>query len=138
VRDSVQTATHAMFAAGGLLPTAEVTHIDEAKAKIKRLDYTHKNTYISHMRYTYDPKKQSANLKKHGYDFEAVPEVIESGRTVIFEDRRFDYGEKRFITFGLLHGEVVVITTTETDDEIRIISMRKAEKHEQKIYYSNL
>ena len=38
---------------------------------------------------------------------------------------------------GLLHGVVVVIVTAETDTEIRIISMRKAEKNEHKIYYSN-
>lgn len=55
-----------------------------------------------------------------------------------FEDRRFDYDEQRFITLGILRAEVVVIATAETDDEIRVISMRKAERHEEKIYYSNL
>ncbi|HMW57434.1 MAG TPA: BrnT family toxin [Accumulibacter sp.] len=90
------------------------------------------------MRYTHDPKKRAANLKKHGYDFEDAPQVIESGRTVTFEDRRFDYDEQRFITLGVLREEVVVITTAETDEEIRVISMRKAERNEQEIYYSNL
>lgn len=55
-----------------------------------------------------------------------------------FEDRRFDYHEERFITLGVLHEEVVVITTAETDEEIRVISMRKAERNEQEIYYGNL
>ncbi len=50
------------------------------------------------MRYSYDPKKRVANLKKHGYDFEDAPQVIESDRTVTFEDRRFAYDEQRFIT----------------------------------------
>jgi hypothetical protein len=90
------------------------------------------------MRYTFDPKKRTANLKKHGYDFEDVPAVIESGRPVTFEDRRFDYGEQRFITLGVLREVVVVLATAETDEEIRVISMRKAEKNEQEIYYSNL
>jgi uncharacterized DUF497 family protein len=90
------------------------------------------------MRYTHDPKKRAANLKKHGYDFEDAPQVIESGRTVTFEDRRFDYDEQRFITLGVLREDVVVITTAETDEEIRVISMRKAERNEQEIYYSNL
>lgn len=90
------------------------------------------------MRYTHDPKKRAANLKKHGYDFEDAPQVIESGRTVTFEDRRFDYDEQRFITLGVLREEVVIITTAETDKEIRVISMRKAERNEQEIYYSNL
>jgi uncharacterized DUF497 family protein len=90
------------------------------------------------MRYSYDPLKRSSNLKKHGFDFDDAPQVIESGQTVTFEDLRFDYDEPRFITIGLLNGTVVVIVTTESDTEIRIISMRKAEKNEQKIYFSNL
>ena len=90
------------------------------------------------MRYSYDSKKRAANLKKHGYDFEDAPLVIESGRTVTFEDRRFAYAEQRFITLGMLREDVVVIATAETDEEIRLISMRKAERNEQEIYYSNL
>lgn len=90
------------------------------------------------MRYTYGPKKKAANLKKHGYDFDDAPQVIESDRIVTFEDRRFDYGEQRFVTLGMLRGEVVVIATAETDDEIRVISMRKAERNEEEIYYRNL
>lgn len=98
----------------------------------------HNYTYNEPMRYTFDPEKKAANLKKHGYDFGDAPQVIESDRTVTFEDRRFAYDEQRFITLGMLRGEVVVITTAETDEEIRLISMRKAERNEQEIYYSNL
>jgi len=57
---------------------------------------------------------------------------------VTFEDRRFDYDEQRFITPGLLGRKVVVIATAETDDEIRVISMRKATHHEEEIYYRNV
>jgi len=102
------------------------------------LDYTHKYTYIDPMRYTYDSRKRLANLKKHGYDFKHAPQVIESTASVTFEDRRFDYDEQRFITLGVMRTEVVVIATAETDEEIRVISMRKAERHEEKIYYSKL
>mgnify|MGYP000863743720 CR=1 FL=1 len=90
------------------------------------------------MRYVYDPKKRAANLKKHGYDFEDAPQVMESDRTVTFEDRRFPCDEQRFIALGMLRGDVVVIATAETDNEIRLISMRKAERNEQEIYYGNL
>ena len=44
-----------------------------------------------------------------------MPLVIESGHTVTFEDRRFDYGEQRFITLGVLRWDVVAIATAETD-----------------------
>ena len=89
------------------------------------------------MRYSYDPEKKAENLKKHGMDFDDARSVIESAQAVTFEDRRFDYGESRYITLGLLHGKVVIITTAETDKTIRIISMRKADKNEQKIYHEN-
>jgi uncharacterized protein len=88
--------------------------------------------------YHYDPDKRTSNLKTHGLDFDGAANVIESGRTVTFEDRRFNYGEDRFITLGLLTDQVVVIVTSETEDDIRIISMRKATRHEQTIYYHHV
>ena len=87
------------------------------------------------MRFRFDPAEQSANIKKHGYDLTVARGVIESRRTMTFEDNRFDYGEARLVTMGLLAGVVVVIVTAETESEIRVISMRKADKHEQKIYF---
>ncbi|MFM9972337.1 MAG: BrnT family toxin [Burkholderiales bacterium] len=90
------------------------------------------------MRYTWDEKKRAANLKKHGYDFEDAQQIIEGDATVTFEDRRFEYDEQRFVTLGMLSAVVVVIATAETDEEIRVISLRKAERNEEKIYYSNL
>lgn len=82
-------------------------------------------------------RKKAANLKKHRLDFADAEAAIESENAVTFEDKRFDYGEPRYITLGLLNDAVVVIATTETNDEIRIISMRKATKNEQAIYYRN-
>lgn len=51
---------------------------------------------------------------------------------------RFAYTENRFSTIGLLGVDVVVIAHTETVDVIHIISMRKAERYEQKNYFANL
>lgn len=90
------------------------------------------------MRYTFDPAKRVANLKKHGFDLADAKQIIESGRTVTFEDRRFDYGEERFITLGMLAETVVVLVTAETETEIRAVSLRKAEKHECEIYFRHL
>jgi uncharacterized DUF497 family protein len=84
------------------------------------------------------PRKQKSNLKKHAFDLADAPEVIESGETVTFEDRRFAYGEERFVTLGPLDGVLVMIVTVETENHIRIISMRKADRHEQSIYRENL
>lgn len=78
------------------------------------------------MRYLFDPKKQVVNLKRHGYDFKDAPQAI-----VTFEDQTFAYEEQRLITLGLLRRQMVVIPTAETEEEIRGISMRKAERHEK-------
>jgi uncharacterized DUF497 family protein len=90
------------------------------------------------MRFGFDPAKRASNLKKHGFDLADAPQVIESGQTVTFEDRRFAYGEERFVTLGPLGDVLVAIVTAEIDDDIRIISMRKADRHEQGIYRENL
>lgn len=89
------------------------------------------------MRYSFDPAKQATNLTKHGFDLADAQQVIEAGQTVTFEDRRFEYDEERFVTLGPLQGVIVAIVTAETDDHIRFISMRKADRHEQKIYRDN-
>jgi uncharacterized DUF497 family protein len=57
---------------------------------------------------------------------------------VTFEDTRYDYGEERFITLGLLAGRVVVIAHTPRGERTRVISMRKANSREQKTYQERL
>ena len=59
----------------------------------KYLDNTHINTHTIFVRYSFDPAKQTSNRKEHGLDLADAKDVIESGLTVTFEDRRFDYGE---------------------------------------------
>jgi len=54
------------------------------------------------------------------------------------EDDRYDYGEERFVTFGTLDGRVVSVVHTEAEDLIRIISIRKATKNEEKEYFSQI
>jgi uncharacterized DUF497 family protein len=89
------------------------------------------------MHFTWDETKRQTNLREHGFDFADASRVFE-GPTFTFEDDRFSYGEQRFITLGLLRGQVVVIAHTERDDEERVISMRKGTKREQTFYFQNL
>jgi uncharacterized protein len=60
------------------------------------------------------------------------------GDTLTVEDNRYDYGEQRFVTFGLLQGLVVAIVHSDRNDSIRIISARKATRYEQKIYFEEV
>ena len=89
------------------------------------------------MRFTFDPRKRAANLRKHGFDLADAQAVIDSGAAVFWEDRRFVYGEERFLTSGPLGDHLVTIVTAETADEIRVISMREATKNEKTFYREN-
>ncbi len=81
--------------------------------------------------------KRQLNLRKHGIDF-ADAEVIFEGVTFTAEDDRDTYGERRFLTLGLLADQVVSVTHTERGEEIRIISIRKATSHEARFYFSQI
>jgi uncharacterized DUF497 family protein len=89
------------------------------------------------MKYEWDQDKSDANLEKHGLSFEDAPLVF-GGKCVTFEDSRFVYGEIRYITLGKLKGRVVLIVHTPRSNKTRIISMRKANNREQKIYQKRL
>jgi len=80
------------------------------------------------MDFTWHEDKRRSNLKKHGLDF-ADAEQVFAGLTLTREDPRH-YDERRFNTTGFLGAALVTICHTETEHEIRIISMRKAEPHE--------
>ena len=86
------------------------------------------------MQFTWNERKREANVRKQGLDFADAKEVFE-GATLTFEDDRFPYEEQRFITLGVMRGIVVVIAHTERDDLIRLISMRKATRHEQRLFF---
>ena len=88
------------------------------------------------MRYTWNEAKRKTNLKKHGLDF-ADAEKVFNGQLVLIEDKRQNYGEQRMIGIGLLDFLVVLVVHVESDEEIRIISMRKADRDETDLYYEN-
>ena len=88
------------------------------------------------MQFEWDEAKRQTNLHKRRLDF-ADAEIIFSGATFMFEDDRFEYGEDRYIALGLLKGQVIVIAHTERNELIRIISMRKATKYEQQLYFQS-
>ena len=89
------------------------------------------------MRYEWDETKRQANIQKHAIDFVGI-ETVFAGETVTMGDDRFDYGETRFVTLGLLQDRAVVISHTETEEVIRIISVRKATKNEEVSYFKEI
>lgn len=89
------------------------------------------------MRITFDEAKRAITLAKRSLDFGRAGEVF-AGLHFTSPDQRFDYGEDREITVGMLDDKVVVVVWTERDDSRRIISMRKASKDERESYYRQL
>lgn len=86
------------------------------------------------MKYEWDNSKNKINIQKHGIDFVDVPSMFQHPM-VTFLDQRNDYGEDRWIGIGILKTILAVVVFTESErDTIRIISVRKATKNEDKIY----
>ncbi len=89
------------------------------------------------MSYTWDEDKRQATIAARGLDFADAEKIFQRG-AFTWEDSRFAYGEQRFITLGLLGTDVVVLVHTEDEEEIRVISMRKADRDEQDLYHRNV
>lgn len=89
------------------------------------------------MEFEWDDKKNVQNISKHVIDFEDVKQVFRNDM-VVKEDKRNDYGEKRFVSIGLMNNIEVVIVWTIREKRIRIISARKANSTERGIYHENI
>ena len=76
---------------------------------------------------TWDENKHLVNLARHGVDFRDL-EALDWRRAVIFEDRRRDYGETRFIAMAPLRVRLHVVVYVKRSGERRIISARKAQQ----------
>ena len=89
------------------------------------------------MQFEWDEQKRISNAHKHGIDFRDAIAIF-AGDRVLMEDDRFDYGEQRFVSLGLLQGRVIVVVHVEQGQVTHIISARKATKYEQSIYFQGL
>jgi uncharacterized protein len=83
---------------------------------------------------TWNESKRRRNIKLHGMDFVGA-DAIWDNFTVSREDIREDYGEKRLATFGILNGDVVVLVHADRENNMHVISLRKAEKYEARYYF---
>jgi uncharacterized DUF497 family protein len=87
------------------------------------------------MRYTWDPKKNAANNRKHGVTFEVAIRVFENFTVKDF-DERHDYGEVRQSAIGIVNDiEFFVVFTEISEEERRIITARPATREEREVYW---
>ncbi|MFI4955644.1 MAG: BrnT family toxin [Gammaproteobacteria bacterium] len=99
--------------------------------KLYKFDITTFCSYTSGVEW--DKQKSQKNLEKHGLDFICANEIFD-GFYLEKQDTRIDYGEDRHMVLGALNGREVVMIYTMRDTKKRIISLRKANEREQKIY----
>lgn len=85
------------------------------------------------MEFEWDEDKNRTNIKKHGISFESAKEIFSEPYLERLDNRQ-DYGEERWVILGKLNVVCVVLVYTDRVLKTRIISIRKANREETKIY----
>lgn len=87
------------------------------------------------LRFEWDPRKAAENLAKHRVSFEEAASVFNDPLAYTFADPDHSVGEERQLTFGISSaGRLLAVISTERGDALRIVSARKATRHERGIY----
>ena len=90
------------------------------------------------VRFVWDENKNRVNLKKHGIDFNDAARAWFDPDRLDFFDEGHSSDELRWIFLGEVSGLVLYVVETEPgEDTVRIISARRALKHEEEVYYAN-
>ena len=86
----------------------------------------------------FDPKKDAANVKKHGVSLAEGDGVLNDPLALTIEDNSAE-GEHRFVTIGMnLFGSLMVVIHTPRQGGARIISVRKADPKERRNYEKDI
>jgi uncharacterized DUF497 family protein len=78
----------------------------------------------------FDPTKDRINREKHSISLAAAAD-IDLERAIVIEDRRFNYGEARFIAYGPIDGRLHVLWFTMRGNVLRAIGLRRANRRER-------
>ncbi len=85
------------------------------------------------MESTFDPKKNAANVRKHGVPLSDGDGVLNDPLALTVEDRSAD--EQRFVSIGVnVFGQLRVVVYTYRGEGVRLISVRKPEPKEVRAY----
>lgn len=85
--------------------------------------------------FEWDEEKAGRNLRKHGVAFADAQRVFDDAFAIHDFDLDAQYGEQRMIAIGMVNGVLLTVVYTERGERTRLISARKATKHEQLEYY---
>jgi uncharacterized DUF497 family protein len=102
----------------------------------KSVDKTTGRQYIMPTGFEWDDEKAASNIRDHeGVTFEQAAAAFSDPFAVEWIDERENYGEERTIMLGMIGGQLLYVVSTERGNNIRIISARRATRHEQDIYF---
>jgi uncharacterized protein len=87
------------------------------------------------MPFEWDSAKNIANLAKHGVDFDDAIRIFD-GPVLEQIDTRREYGEERIAAVGMTNEVELFVVYTWRGPNRRIISARKANRHEREAYRS--
>ena len=85
------------------------------------------------MRIEFDDEKDASNREKHGVTL-ADAKLIDWSAVIAKEDTRKEYSERREIGLGSIGHRLYCVVYTQRGDTLRIISLRKANRREVRIY----
>jgi uncharacterized DUF497 family protein len=85
---------------------------------------------------SWDDNKQVLNIARHGYDFADLLEIFDGRFLLTRRDDRFAYGELRYNTLAELRGRIVNVTFTPRAGKVHLISVRRANRKERKVYHA--
>lgn len=87
------------------------------------------------MLFEWDENKNQTNITKHGIDFQEASTAFGDPMALDFDDPDHSLGEYRLLLLGMtITQRHVVISYTEREDQIRIISAREMTRNEKRIY----
>ena len=87
------------------------------------------------LRFLWDPRKAGSNERKHGVGFHEATTVFDDSLSVTIPDPAHSVDEQRFLVLGLsIRRRLLVVAHSELGESIRIISARRANRRERRIY----
>ena len=87
------------------------------------------------LEFEWDDAKATENQRKHGISFAFAVQAFRDPFAIEWVDDREAYGEERTVLLAAADGTILVVIYTERSDRIRLISARRATRHEQDRYY---
>lgn len=85
--------------------------------------------------FEWDEEKAASNVRKHKASFEEAKTVFDDPFLLTFPDPEHSVSEQRYLSMGTsVRARVLVVVHTEREDNIRIISCRKATSRERRAY----